>query len=372
VSYDGYLFESLTGWLEDLPDRPQVLKASAGAFRSLTESWVALTIPGRPDLHAPLGDVEPEMTFWATALVRLASWYDWPDGRWLAQQFPPARMRAAGLIAAMGREELTAPGLTAPAPVPRELPYALSLRSGWDAESLLAAVSLGRSQMGHLQADAGQVILGWQGRCWITDPGYQQYRPGDERDYTLGIYAHNPPVIGGVAQTQRLGELEQLATDAQGRQHAQVNLSKCYRGLPQTASVRRDLWLSNHGRRGLVVCDTLKGLAKGVEVSHGWQGGHHFAWAFRQGWARLSDGERALWIGTSPDGIAPGELKRHPGTRGPLTLVHSAVLPEGEGVRWWVFVCDPDAGSTAPSLKQAQAAMQVSGVGLSLDAWSFR
>ncbi len=200
-AYDGYLMDSITEWLAGLPDRAELLRESRDAFRSLADQWMHLTLPGRFDLQAPLGDVEPEMTFWATVLVRLAAWYDWRDADWFLRRFPPQRLRAAALVSAFGHKFPSAPN--APATGPREHPHALSLRTGWDTPDLLAVVGLSRCAMGHLQADGGQIILGWQGRFWITDPGYQQYRPGEERTYTLGLQAHNGPVIGGKAQTRR-------------------------------------------------------------------------------------------------------------------------------------------------------------------------
>ena len=300
-----------------LPDRPQMLQESRDAFRSQVEHWMALTVPGRCDLQAPLGDVEPEMTFWATALMRIAGWYDWRDAGWLLRRFPLERMRAPALTCALAQWPW--PGRAhAPAAGPRELPNALSLRTGWEREDLLAVVGLSRGNMGHLHADGGQLILGWQGRCWITDPGYQQYRRGEERDYTLDAEAHNAPVIGGVAQTRRAARAELLEIDAAGRQHARVDLSACYEGLPRGAAIRRDVWLMDSG--GAVVArDTLGSLGKDAQVSTSWHGAAHLAWAFRQGWVRLSDGERALWVGTYPGTLEAAQLTRHPGSRGPLT-----------------------------------------------------
>ncbi len=206
TGYDGYLMDSLTSWLEGLPDRTELLRGNAAAFRSLADQWMGLTLPGRFDLQAPLGDVEPEMPFWASALTRMEGWYQWHDVEWFLQRYPLQRMTGAGVVSALGQKF---PSTTkAPAAGPRELPNALSLRTGWEREDLLAVVGLSRGPMGHLHADGGQIILGWQGRFWITDPGYQQYRPGEERDYTLGPQAHNAPVIGARAQTVRAARVE--------------------------------------------------------------------------------------------------------------------------------------------------------------------
>ena len=342
AAYDGYLMDSLTGWLAGLPDRAELLREGRAGFRSLADQWMNLSLPGRFDLQAPLGDTEAEMTFWATVLTRLADWYEWRDADWFLHRFPLQRLRAAALVSAYEHKLPSAQEV--PAVGPRELPNALSLKTGWGSSDLLAVVGLSRGQMGHLHADGGQIILGWQDRFWITDPGYQQYRPGDERTYTLGPEAHNGPVIAGKAQTVRAPRLLLLETNARGWQHARVDLSACYKGLPAGASVQREVWLINEGERAVVVRDTFASLGKDVEVSTSWQGGHHLAWAFRDGWTRLSDSRHALWMGTMPGKLEASALTRNSGTRGPLTLTHNATLPEGQGVRWWVFCFEPTAG----------------------------
>jgi len=126
TAYDGYLMDSVTGWLETAPGRAQVQGKCRDAFRNLAESWIALTVPNRPDLHAPLGDTEPEMTFWATALLRMADWYDWPDARWLLRRVPLDRMRAAALEVALHRNSTFAGKLKVPSEC-REL----ADRMGW-------------------------------------------------------------------------------------------------------------------------------------------------------------------------------------------------------------------------------------------------
>jgi hypothetical protein len=368
AAYDGYLMDSITEWLTGLPDRGELLGEGHDAFRSLAEQWMDLSLPGRPDLQAPLGDVEPEMTFWATALVRMAGWYEWRDADWFLHRFPLQRMRADGLVSAYAQKMQSF--TDAPAAGPQELPNALSLRTGWDKGDLLAVLGLSRGAMGHLHADGGQIILGWQGRFWITDPGYQQYRPGDERDYTLGVQAHNAPVIGGTAQTLRAPRMLLLETNAHGWQHARVELSGCYRGLRPGAMVQREVWLINDGGQAVVARDTFESLGRDVEVSTSWHGGDHLAWAFREGWTRLSDGRHAVWMGTVPGALEASGLTRHVGTRGPLTLTHTATLPEGQSVRWWVFWCDPKAEWTPPSVELRQGALEVKAPAGSPGGWT--
>jgi len=343
TAYDGYLMDSLTEWLEGLPDRDKLLAECRDAFASLASQWIHLALPGRPDLHAPLGDVEPEMPFWQTALTRLAAWYRWPDSAWLARRLPVSRMPAACLLEALiGADKLNA-NSTPPKTEPHEHPHAVTLRTGWDSADILAAVGLTRGAMGHLHTDSGQIVLGWQNRFWITDPGYQQYRPGDERDFTIGVEAHNAPIIGGKAVSRRAPKLLAL-----NQHQVMIDLTGCYQGLPAGASVRREVRLAPDA---VVVRDFVQGIARNTEVRTCWQVGTHLAWAFRQGWARLSDGEYALWIGTFPGTVTAAGLDRHTASRGPLTLRHTETLADGSGERWWVFACDP-CGSCEPQIEK--------------------
>jgi len=359
TAYDGYLADTMTEWLATLPDRHALLAAERQAFCGLAEDWVQLTLPGRTDLHAPLGDVEPEMAFWVNALMRLASWYDLEEAGWLLRRFPLERLPAAALAAIPEHAAFLRRDFSMPKVGPREQLASVSLRTGWESRDLLAAVGLPRCNMGHLHPDGGQMLVGWQDRFWITDPGYQQYLPGLEREYTVGPPAHNPPVIGGVAQSRRAARLLALGTDVGGRQHAALDLTGGYAGLPEGAAVRRDVWLIPGNAPAVVVRDSFAGLAPGVEVQTHWLGGAHLAWAFSAGWARLSDGERALWIGTAPGALEAGRLTRHPGSRGPLALAHAATLPEGAGVRWWLFLGDPSTGWESPRLAIAGETLEV-------------
>ena len=350
VAYDGYLMDSLAGWLARLPDHAAMLQENREAFRTLATHAMDLTLPGRADLQTPLGDVEPEMTHWATVLLRLAAWYEWNDAGWLLRRVPLNRLRAEAWGIALDSRDFLKRKSAPPQAGLHEHPNAISLRTGWESDELLAVFGFSRGKMGHLHSDVGHVTLGWQGRFWITDPGYQQYRPGQERDFTLGLQAHNTPVINGVPQTRRAGRLLLLETNRLGFLHARMDLSQCFTNLAGDSSVERELWLIQNRGRAVVVRDTFRDLGTNTEVTTSWQAGTHLTWAFREGWARLSNGNQALWIGTCPGTLDAQCLDRHPGSRGHLTLVDRHILPKGTASRWWVFWCDPSAGWTPPSV----------------------
>lgn len=374
TAYDGYLMDSLTEWLDGLPEKSELLAASKPALLSLVDHWLAMALPGRVDLQAPIGDVEPEMPFWMSVLARLSLWYEECDqngGWWLLQHLPPDRMPAATLVLLLANEEKMAVDSAAPvASAPQVVSNAVVLRSGWAEDNVLVAVGAGGSKMSHLHKDGGQVVIGWQNRFWLTDPGYQQYRQGEERDFTMGSDAHNVPVINGIVQTQRAAQvLEVSATE--GQQYTRLDLTACYEGLPESARVVRHVWLHLLPlvtSPQVIVADEYTGLAEGTPISNAWNFGTHFAWAFQDGWARLSDGERTLWVSCLGTALLPHQLVRHAGSRGPLTLSHQHILSQpaqqasqqSAQTVWWLFHLEPSITWTPPTVDLSQIRMQTS------------
>lgn len=347
TAYDGYFMDAMTGWLSGLPQRDALLAETAPAFRSLGDQWMQLALPGRLDLHAPLADTEQRMPFWANALRRLVAWYDWPDANALLARMPQNRMPAAIVTESAAENGAGATDLPAPDTEFTEHPHALTLRSGWTSNDFLVVAGAARNPMGHLHHDGGHLIIGWQARFWITDPGYQQYRDGKERDYSIGTAAHNGPVINGIAQSLNSTKI----LEPNGPRSARVDLSECYEGLPLNASVQREIQVAENATPLILVRDHFEGLAADATITTHWLGGAHFAWAFVDDWARLSDGKHALWIGTLESAISPRQLIRHDGTRGPLTLAHQHTLDEnGHGEQTWIFWGDDSGGWTPPVL----------------------
>jgi hypothetical protein len=345
AAYDGYLLDHVTEWLTVSPGRSSLISGWAAPLAEIVRDWMHLTLPGRPDLLAPVGDVEPQMLFWMTAAIRIAGGNADGEAAEFIRRYPVQRLSAAGLSAAL---DLAVPSHGSLASGTRVQPMAVSLRNGWTADDPLVAVGASHASMGHLHHDGGHVVVGWRGRFWITDPGYQQYRAGLEREYTLGPAAHNCPVVDGQPETERAA---QIVTVDDG--HVGLDLTRCYPALGDVGSVRRDVWLAADARPGahvVVVRDRFSGLRKGASVAYHWLGGTSMAWAFLAGWARLSSEAGALWIGTAPGTLEAAQLFRHPGTRGPLTLQVAGSLATGAGERLWVFATDPHVSWQPPDL----------------------
>lgn len=165
------------------------------------------------------------------------------------------------------------------APIGDVQPATTVARTGYCADDVAVVVAASRTPTSHLHHDGGHLTLGWQERWWITDPGYQQYRLGAERDFTIGPLAHNAPVLDGLAQSSRA--VKARARELPAGHGNELDLTACYAGLPAGAHITRQVHL--RGDRALVV-DRFTGLSPGTSA------------------------------GT--DARDAGALARHPGTRG--------------------------------------------------------
>lgn len=343
TAYNGYLFDAVTQWLEletALDPATDLLDRWREPLLDLCPEWTHLTVPGRADLAVPLGDVEAEMTMWLTCVARLSRWYG-PEvtegAAWLWRHCAPDRLPAGALH--LGLSDPPGDLATPPAGV-RELPSAVTVREGWGWDDPAVAVGLTRTTMGHLQADSGTVVVSWRGRCWITDPGYQQYRKGEEREYSIGAEAHNFPVVDGRTQTRRTPQLASLDPMV-------IDLTSCYEGLAHDSRVARTVAL--HDDR-VVVTDEIAGAG---QIDTHWLTGAQLALAFVDGWLRLSDGSAAVWVGTGTvtegtgvrEPLNPDGVLRHSGSRGPVGLRHTGTA----GTRRWQFVLDRSHGWEPPT-----------------------
>jgi len=347
TAYDAYFLDSALEWIEGHPDKEAILKFAEPALETAYKSWINLTLPGRPDIHAPLGDVEPEMSFWMNTLERLTLWYGWQEGLWLLYHILPLRLTSEVLGRIHGHFIKNELELKEPLPSPKELVSAVSLRTGWNSGDVLVATSYGRTKTGHLHFDNGNIVIGRYGRFWITDPGYQQYRPGEERDFSIGPRAHNIPVINGTAQTDREAKLIGIS-DTNGKfTWAELNLTPCYENLENITKVTRKIYLCSNHSYVIVVRDEFKLTNDLLNADYSWHAGTNFAFSFKAGWGRISDELHALWIGCSNSSILPAQLKRHTGSRGPLNILSTCSVTYEKPVIWWVF-CFDETGNWIP------------------------
>jgi hypothetical protein len=330
VAYDGYILDFLADWLETAPapERDAILK-HPNFNNHLRESYM-LSAPGAPEDVAELGDVEAkEMPFHYSAQAKLASLQPDPVRSWYLGRWRPSRIRANALGALApiaGRLEGSAPAAGV-----LDAYYARVLRTGWSAGDVALVAGCSTSPASHLQNDNGTLVIGTRG-CWVlSDPGYQQYMRGLEREFTIGPAAHNYPLVNGIAQTAKAGRSLPVPQTA-GVLRARLDLTACYPPKAALRAVVRNVWLE--GRECVVVADEIAGDAL-ENVRYHWHGHPDAAWYARDGWILLHMAEADLWFHSPQAQLSDASIERLEGSRGQLTA--SAEVKPVPAVVWWVF-----------------------------------
>ena len=332
VAYDGYLLDFVACWIQSLPaeTRESILKRY-DFEGGLNESYM-LGAPGEMAAVAEIADVEPRrMPFHISAQARLQQLHPDPLRAWYLSQCRIAFMRADALACLRGLDE-DLPAAAPPLSGILDAHYARVLRRGWGPEEMAVAVAASNSPAGHIHYDYGSVTIGAFGRWVIADPGYQQYMPGDEREFTIGTTAHNAPVLNGQAQQLKAGKVVTQGKDGDDTYKLKVDMTACYTPEAGASLVSRTIWL--WGRNLAIVADHIEG--SGIKtVAYHWHGDPGAAWRIDDGWALLyTEPLTMLWVGSPSLPISEAGLDRLPGSRGQLTLsTQGSAAP----VIWWVF-----------------------------------
>ncbi len=357
VSYDGYILDFVADWLASAPEesRRAVLNHPQ-TFRVLGQAAL-LSAPGCAWRFAPFNDVEPrEMPFHADAQAKFLRFQADSLSAWYMRRFPLEILRAEGLAAMDALASQDTGAGYAPSAGAIEALYALVLRTGWEEDDLAVAVSASNATAGHIQFDSGSLVLGTRGRWLIDDPGYQQYLSGDERDFTLGPGAHNYPVLNGLVQNGHGMKRLLCSQESDSLCHARLDLTGCYDRSLKLDLVSRDVWLA--GKNLVVVADRVKGREL-KEIRYTWQGCAEAAWWPRDGAWLLTAAGADLWIQSPGRPLDGGELYRHPGTRGQMSL-RRAMEAGDDNCLWWVFNLDKNPASCS---------LDSNGLRLRVDGW---
>ncbi|MGA2032765.1 MAG: heparinase II/III family protein [Thermoguttaceae bacterium] len=335
VAYDGYVLDFIADWLGTLGAGDRAPIVEHPRFDEYLEESYMLGAPGAAGNLAELSDVEPrEMPFHLSAQAKLLALRPHPLRSWLLGR-SPLELSRTDALAALRRAEAV-PAAAAPRPGALEAHYAAVLRSGWEAEDLAVAVSRSTSPMEHLQRDSGTLVLGTRGQWFIADPGYQQYAPGDERDFTFGPTAHNAPLVNGQAVAEKRPRRLRLEEVGPGLWRLGVDLTACYPPAAALQRCVRHVWLS--GRDLVVVADQVE-ARRPPQLKYHWHGNRAAAWWFEEGWAMLLVEGTPLWFTAAHLRLSGTHLHRLPGSRGQLTLV--AAIESAPSVAWWAFAVGP-------------------------------
>jgi hypothetical protein len=329
VAYDGYILDFLISWIEGLPsESKREMLRGPDIARFVDESFM-VSAPGDIMAVAELNDVEPkQMAFHASALVRLQPMQPNPTLAWYCSHCRLDWLRAdalATLYASAGKL-----GGKPPAAGALDAHYATVLRSGWREDDVAVVIGASNSPASHVHFSNGSITIGTRQRWFVTSPGYQQFMPTSEREFTIGKSAHNTPVINGHPQISKA--VQRLALDSLGRDRyrAKLDLTGCYSAKLRLDMVTRTVWL--HRRELVVVADQVAARSIKSLLYH-WHGGMEGAWWIEDDWAKIHLADATLWI-HSPQ-AKTFEVQRLRGSRGQLTLI-AETNSKAQAV-WWIF-----------------------------------
>lgn len=342
VAYDGYILDFLADWLASLPAKQRESLLDRPEWKSFLNESFMLAAPGAMAQVAELHDVEPRrMPFHISAHAKLHAMRSNATAAWHLKRCRIDWLRAD----ALGTLHDLANRFHGKAPEPGALDaqYASVLRTGWESEDVAVVVGASNA-VPHVHRANGSVLIGTRRHWFVTLPGYQQYMPNSEREFTLGITAQNAPVINGRAQTAKAAQRLALESGKHGVYRTQLDLTRCYSARSALNRVVRTVWLVE--RRFIVIADQIAGRAV-RSVDYYWHGHADAAWWAQDGWAKLYLAETPLWIHSPQAAISETDVHRLRGSRGQLTLCAKA-LP-ARGTIWWIFAFS----ATAPVVKLA-------------------
>jgi hypothetical protein len=322
-------------WLAFLPDTEKSTFIQHPQFARFLDESLYLGAPGDVTQVAELGDVEPtEMPFHISAQAKAFAVQPLPERAWYLNQCKLDLLRADALAVLHDSAEEILQLQQQPKIQAKDAHHAIVLRNGWDADGLAVAMANSNSPMGHLHCDNGAVTIGTRGKWFIQTPGYQQYLPNSEREFTLSASSRNTPTINGQSQISKSANLLSLTTEDQ-TQMAKIDISQCYPEELKLEKVTRKVLLTEN--QLVVVEDTIAGESID-EISYYWHSHPDAAWWIEDGWARIYLEEKTLWIGSPQVEIRESDLQRLRGSRGQLTLETKVLLPQDEFTTRWFFL----------------------------------
>lgn len=344
VSYDGYTCDFIMDWLAACSSGGIRRKMLAHPrLQQILEEIRFLGAPGSPENLAPLGDVEPyEMRFHYSFAAKYLHTRRVPGPFPFPSQAP--KFLRSDALPYLPVDSASSPQLERQGKL-QDAHYALVLNSGSSKEENVKVVaSWSNSLMGHMQPDAGSIVVGAGGEWLLSDPGYRQYMPTAEKDFTLGSGSHNQPVINGVASSlapkDRGYETIQMDTVTGIR----LNLGPTY--ADWKGSLYREILLDERGQ--LLINDHFWGEEIN-RIDYHWHGHPDGFWHVANGWAAILVGRISLFFTCCGHGLQPKELQRLRGSRGQLSIVKSLnyPTPRRKLTIQWIFKIAPEANQFA-------------------------
>lgn len=341
VAYDGYVLDFLLDWLPFLPDEQQGFLLDHPQFARYLDESLLQSTPGDMAQVAELGDVESaQMPFHISAQAKAQMLRPNQARAWYLSRCRPDALRADALAALCSSGTQWQTEAAAPSAAAANAHCALALRSGWDSDHIAVVIAASNSPMSHIHSNNGALALGTNGDWLIGAPGYQQYLPTSEREFTLGAASRNTPVLNGLAPVHKAMQILRLETNG-AIQTAELDLTKCYPEELALKSVRRRVQLIEG--QLVIVEEEIKG-APLEAIAYYWHGHPAAAWWIEDNWARLHHNGSTLWLGSPQVGVSERDLQRLRGSRGQLTLAtQTPPAPMPKTIRWYFWL-----GETLP------------------------
>jgi hypothetical protein len=334
VSYDGYVLDFIMDWLAFRPAEERSAVLEHPQFARYFDESLWLSTPGDAAQVVEIGDVESEqMPFHISAQAKANVLKPLPERSWYLQQCCPETLRADALAALQALAENAAS--TPPSAHAIHAQYAAALRSGWESDDVAVIIAASNSPMGHIHGNNGSLAIGTRGAWFIQTPGYQQYLPNSERDFTLGAASRNTPLLNELAPVHKAMQILRLETSG-ATQTAELDLTPCYPEELTLQAVRRRVRLIE--KQLVVVEDTINGDSV-QNIAYYWHGHPDAAWWIEDNWACLRLGGSTLWFGSPQMEISENNLQRLRGSRGQLTLAtHTRFAGTAAALVHWYFL----------------------------------
>jgi hypothetical protein len=338
VSYDGYVLDFLLDWLQFLPAEQQNFLLDHPQFARYLDESLLQSTPGDAAQVAELGDVESaQMPFHISAQAKAQRLRPDKTRAWYLSQCRADALRTNALAVIHSLDSQLQIQAVTPEAKAANAHCALTLRSGWESRDAAVVIAASNSPMSHIHSNSGTLSIGTNGSWLIGAPGYQQYLPNSEREFTLGIASRNTPVINGFAPVHKAMQISSLETNGT-TQIAEIDLTNCYSEELSLPSVQRRVQLIEN--QLVVVEDSISGENLS-SLAYYWHGHPEAAWWIEGGWARLHHNGSTLWIGSPQIQISERDLQRLRGSRGQLTLaVQASPAPIPRTIRWYFLLSE--------------------------------
>ncbi|MBE6550700.1 MAG: DUF4962 domain-containing protein [Ruminococcaceae bacterium] len=228
--------------------------------------WMIAGGDNKTGSFADIGDASTSTGFFITASVLNTHMKNGYAGYFLKLQKDYGAY-FEGLVYRVDDPVVTVPGDELQSVYLKEVGWG-SMRTGWNADDTLLVFTASTSTMGHNHPDNNSFLINSNGVWVASDPGYQDYSPGDNRDYTL-FDGHSTIYVDGESQVSTgNGEIDERMTSSF---FTHMTGDASYNYTNGISEFLRDFILVNHKEAPyFIVRDNIRGI-EGEEHEYTWR-----------------------------------------------------------------------------------------------------